>query len=43
MNIYVDGSDLKILKLKAVENGIPNQTLVSGIIHRHPKGLPVDQ
>ena len=35
MNIRIAKKDLKDLKIKAVEEGIPYQTLVSSIIHKY--------
>jgi predicted DNA binding CopG/RHH family protein len=43
MNIRIARRDLNLLKLKASENGMPYQTLVSSIIHRYLKGVLVDK
>jgi predicted DNA binding CopG/RHH family protein len=38
MNIRISERDLKNLKIKAMEEGIPYQTLVSMIIHKYLAG-----
>jgi predicted DNA binding CopG/RHH family protein len=38
MNIRISERDLKNLKVKAVEEGIPYQTLVSMILHKYVNG-----
>lgn len=38
MNIRITKSDLDGIKLKAVEEGIPYQTLVASIIHKYVTG-----
>lgn len=38
MNIRITKSDLDGLKAKAVEEGIPYQTLVAGILHKYVRG-----
>lgn len=38
MNIRISERDLKNLKIKAMEEGIPYQTLVSMIIHKYLSG-----
>ena len=43
MNIRIARRDMNLLKLKAVENGMPYQTLVSSIIHKYLKGVLVDK
>lgn len=43
MNIRIARRDLHLLKLKAMENGMPYQTLVSSIIHKYLKGVLVDK
>jgi predicted DNA binding CopG/RHH family protein len=43
MNIRIASRDLNLLKLKALENGMPYQTLVSSIIHKYLKGVLVDK
>ncbi len=37
INIRLAGSDLKILKTKALEEGVPYQTLVSSVLHKYAK------
>ena len=43
MNIRIASRDLNLLKLKALENGMPYQTLVSSIIHKYLKEVLVDK
>jgi len=38
INIRISESDLKRLKAKSLEEGIPYQTLVSSLIHRYVSG-----
>jgi predicted DNA binding CopG/RHH family protein len=38
MNIRITKRDLDKLKAKALENGMPNQTLVSSILHKYLTG-----
>jgi predicted DNA binding CopG/RHH family protein len=38
MNIRISKKDLDALKIRAIEEGIPYQTLVSRIIHRYLMG-----
>ena len=38
MNIRITKSDLDGIKLKAIEEGIPYQTLVSSILHKYVTG-----
>ncbi len=38
MNIRISERDLKSLKVKALEEGIPYQTLVSMILHKYVNG-----
>ena len=38
MNIRISSRDMSRLKVRAREEGIPYQTLVSSIIHRYLKG-----
>ncbi len=38
MNIRISPNDLRRLKLKAMEEGMPYQTLVSSIIHKYLSG-----
>ena len=43
INIRISGMDLREIKRKAVEEGIPYQTLVSSILHKYVSGRLVDQ
>lgn len=43
INIRISGMDLKEIKRKAVEEGIPYQTLVSSILHKYVSGRLVDK
>ena len=43
MNIRIAKRDLNALKIKAMEEGIPYQTLVSSIIHKYLSGKLVDR
>ena len=43
MNIRIAKKDLEGLKTKALEEGIPYQTLVSSILHKYVSGKLVDQ
>jgi predicted DNA binding CopG/RHH family protein len=43
MNIRIAKKDLKDLKIKAIEEGIPYQTLVSSIIHKYLSGKFVEK
>ncbi|EKR63237.1 toxin-antitoxin system, antitoxin component, ribbon-helix-helix domain protein [Leptospira weilii str. 2006001853] len=38
MNIRIAGKDIQLLKTKALEIGIPYQTLVSSILHQYVTG-----
>lgn len=38
MNIRISPRDLKRLKVRAIEEGIPYQTLVSSILHKYLSG-----
>ncbi|MDX1959506.1 MAG: antitoxin [Leptospiraceae bacterium] len=38
MNIRIAGKDMQLLKTKALEIGIPYQTLVSSILHQYVTG-----
>lgn len=37
INIRLASSDLKILKTKALEEGVPYQTLLSSVLHKYAK------
>jgi predicted DNA binding CopG/RHH family protein len=43
MNIRMSPKDLNGLKIKAIEEGIPYQTLVSSIIHKYLSGKLVSK
>jgi len=43
MNIRIAKKDLDTLKIKAIEVGIPYQTLVSSIIHKYLSGNLVER
>ena len=43
MNIRIAKKDLEGLKTKAMEEGIPYQTLVSSILHKYVIGKLIDQ
>jgi len=39
MNIFISKRDIDRLKIRALEEGIPYQTLVSNIIHKYLEGI----
>jgi predicted DNA binding CopG/RHH family protein len=43
MNIRIAKKDLDALKVKAIEEGIPYQTLVSSIIHKFLSGSLIER
>jgi predicted DNA binding CopG/RHH family protein len=43
MNIRIARRDLEALKIKALEEGMPYQTLVSSIIHKYLTGRLVEK
>jgi predicted DNA binding CopG/RHH family protein len=43
INIRISEKDLNGLKLKAVEEGVPYQTLISSILHKFVSGKLVDR
>ena len=43
MNIRITQKDLTALKIRALEEGIPYQTLVSSIIHKYLSGRLVEK
>jgi predicted DNA binding CopG/RHH family protein len=43
MNIRIAQRDLKALKVRALEEGIPYQTLVSSIIHKYLSGILIEK
>lgn len=42
INIRLTKNDLKALKSKALEEGVPYQTLVSSVLHKYVKGKYVE-
>ena len=42
INIRLTKNDLKALKSKALEEGVPYQTLVSSVLHKYIKGKYVE-
>jgi predicted DNA binding CopG/RHH family protein len=43
INIRISGMDLREIKRKAVQEGIPYQTLVSSILHKYVSGRLVEK
>ena len=43
INIRLNSGDLKLLKSKALEEGVPYQTLVSSILHKYVTGKLKDE
>ena len=43
MNIRISERDLKNLKIKALEEGLPYQTLVSMVLHKYVSGRLVEK
>lgn len=43
MNIRLYKRDMELLKVKALEQGIPYQTLVSSILHKYVTGKMVEK
>ena len=43
MNIRITPKDLKDLKIRAIEQGMPYQTLVSSIIHKYLSGRLIEK
>ena len=43
MNIRISKKDLDALKIKAIEEGIPYQTLVSRLIHKYLSGSFIEK
>ena len=43
MNIRIAQKDLNALKIKALEEGVPYQTLVSSIIHKYLSGKLIEK
>jgi len=43
VNIRISEKDLELIKRKALGEGIPYQTLISGLIHKYTTGRLVDK
>lgn len=43
LNIRISKHDLEALKIRALEEGMPYQTLVSSILHKYTTGRLVEQ
>ncbi|MFQ6066798.1 MAG: antitoxin [bacterium] len=43
MNIRISKKDLNALKVKAIEEGIPYQTLISRLIHKYVSGSLIEK
>lgn len=43
MNIRMNEGDLKALKARAIEQGLPYQTLVSSVLHKYVTGQLVER
>jgi predicted DNA binding CopG/RHH family protein len=43
MNIRMSEKDMKALKAKAIEEGLPYQSLVSSVLHKYVNGRLVDR
>ncbi len=43
MNIRISKKDLEALKIRAIEEGMPYQTLVSSILHKYLSGKLVEK
>ena len=43
MNIRIAGKDMELLKTKALEEGIPYQTLVSSVLHKFVTGKLIEK
>ena len=43
VNIRISSKDLEALQTRAIEDGIPYQTLMSSILHRYITGRLVDK
>ena len=43
INIRISEKDLEMIQRKAIEEGIPYQTLISGVIHKYISGRLVDK
>lgn len=43
VNIRISGKDLEALKIRALEEGIPYQTLMASILHKYAEGRLVNK
>lgn len=43
MNIRISGEDLEALQKRAVEEGIPYQTLIASLLHKYVSGRLVEK
>ena len=43
INIRISERDLDRIKLKAIEEGVPYQTLISSVLHKYVSGRLVEQ
>ena len=43
VNIRMSGKDLDALKIRALEEGIPYQTLMASVLHKYTEGRLVDK
>jgi len=43
VNIRISGKDLEAIKKKALEDGIPYQTLISSILHKYVSGRLIEK
>ncbi len=43
VNIRMSGKDLEALKIRAMEEGIPYQTLMASVLHKFAEGRLVDK
>ena len=43
VNIRMSGKDLEALKTRALEEGIPYQTLMASVLHKYAEGRLVDK
>ena len=43
VNIRMSGKDLEALKIRALEEGIPYQTLMASVLHKYAEGRLVEK
>lgn len=43
VNIRISGKDLEALKIRALEEGIPYQTLMASVLHKYTEGRLVEK